>query len=98
MARDAALDFYRFVLEYEWTGFVCVALEADRVLRRGGAQLPREETAVRIVAVIALHKSFIHAVMERHFKLRLLLQVSPLSVAVKVLRPARRKIPLTSST
>jgi hypothetical protein len=79
VARDAALDFYRFVLEYEWTGFVCVALEADRVLRRGGAQLPREETAVRIVAVIALHKSFIHAVMERPVELLLGFKVAPVA-------------------
>ena len=55
VARDAALDLYRLVFEYERPGFIRVTLEADSVLRRGGPQLPRQEAAVRIVTVIALH-------------------------------------------
>src|SRR5262249_29706946 len=65
MASRAAFNLHRFVLVYERSGFVRVALEANCVLRRGCPQLPVQEPAVRIVAIAALHHSFVHPVMER---------------------------------
>jgi hypothetical protein len=58
------------VLKREWPGLVRVAREANRILRRRGSQLARQETAVRIVAIAALHQAFVHAMMERLGKRR----------------------------
>jgi len=59
VARNATLDFHHFMFEYKGPGIVHVVLEADGVLCRGRSQLPRQEAAVRIVAVSALHECFI---------------------------------------
>jgi len=42
-----------------------MTLEAHCILRRCRSQLPVQESAVRIVAIAALHHSFVHPVMER---------------------------------
>lgn len=67
---DAALGLHGSVFENEWTGFIGMTTEANLILRRGGAQLAREESAVRIVAVRARQQTFIHAMMNRLGKLR----------------------------
>ena len=64
MARGAAFDLHRFVLVDERPGLVRVALEAHQILRARRAQLPRQESTVRIVAIVALHESFVHAMVE----------------------------------
>ena len=53
------------VLEGKRPGFVSVAIEAELILRVGGSQLVREKSAVRIVAIAAGQKPFIHFVVER---------------------------------
>ena len=45
-------------------GFLRVALDAGHILGRGCPQLPRLEPSVRIVAIVALHYSFIDAMMK----------------------------------
>src|SRR6266568_1091628 len=69
VARDAAFNLYRFVLVDERSGLVRVALVTHQVLRYRRAQLPRQEATVRIVAVSALHHSFIDPMMEGPSKL-----------------------------
>lgn len=53
-----------------------MALEADQVLRRRSPQLPGQESAVRVVAVRALHQAFVDAVMEGPGELLLLVEVA----------------------
>ena len=65
MASGAAFNLHSFMFVHEWSGFVRVALEANCVLCRRCPQLPVQEPAVRIVAIAALHHSFVHPVMER---------------------------------
>ncbi len=67
----ATFSLDRRVLKCERAGLVRVAVEAELVLRGRGAQLMRKETAVRVVAVAAGHKSFIHLVVERLGEIRL---------------------------
>lgn len=76
VAGRAAFHLHRFVLVDEWSLFVRVALKADEVLRGRGTQLSGEKPAVRIVAVRALHQSFIDTVMERSSELLLGFQVA----------------------
>ena len=64
------------MLEYKRSLLVRVAFEADRVLRRRGPHLFWSNRAVWIVAVRALDKPLIDAMVERHLELRLLLQVA----------------------
>src|SRR5258708_2121546 len=59
------------MLEDEGSCFVRVAFEADRVLRGSGADLPCQEASVGVVTVVALHQSFVDAVMERAIELLL---------------------------
>src|SRR5215475_14316508 len=56
---------------HERACFIRVALETNRVLRRSRPQLPVQESAVRIVAVAAQHKPFVHPVMKRSVELLL---------------------------
>lgn len=64
------------MLEYKGSLLVCVAFKADGVLRCRGPHLFWSNGAVWIVAVRALYKPLIDAVMERHLELRFLLQVA----------------------
>lgn len=73
VARRAALDFHRFMFVYEWPLFVGMTLETDLILGRSGSQLLWPYRSVRVMAVRALDQAFIHAMMKRHGKLRLLL-------------------------
>lgn len=81
MARNTAFNFHRLVLENEWTLLVGVALETDQILRCRGAQLASLKTPVRIVAVAALHHSFVHSVMEGAGELLLGLQMAAVAEA-----------------
>src|SRR5580693_4194349 len=85
MARRAAFDFDRFMFEREWSRFFRVARETNQILRPRSAQLARLETAMRIVAVGALHQSFVHAVMEGPVELLLLVQVTAVT-QIRLLR------------
>ena len=76
MAGHATLDLDGFVLVDERTLLVGMALKADQVLRTCGAQLTGQEAAVWIVAIAALHQSFVHAVMKSASELLLGLQVA----------------------
>lgn len=76
VTRGAALDFDGFMLEDERPGLFRVASEANQVLRTGGAQLPRLESAVLIVAVRALHQAFVNPVMEGPVELLFLVKVA----------------------
>ncbi len=76
MAGRAAFDLDRLVFEDEWPLFIGMAGKTDRILCRRGPYLLRPASAVHIVAVRTLHQSLIHAMVERHFELRLLLQMA----------------------
>ena len=52
------------MLEDKWAGLVGVALEADGVARGRGAELARFESAVLIVTIGALYKTFVNPMME----------------------------------
>ena len=60
----AAFGLDRSVFKSKRPGFVRVAIEAELILRVGGSQLMRKESAVRVVAIAAGYKPFIHFVME----------------------------------
>ncbi len=68
VANLAALDF-GFVLVHEGALFIGVALVANFVLTGHRAQLMPLEAAMRIVAVIALHQSFIYTMVKRAHEL-----------------------------
>jgi hypothetical protein len=76
MAGLAPVGLHRLVLEYKRSLLVRVALEADRVLRRGSPHLLGTDRPVHVVAIAALHQPFIHPVMERHVELRFLLKMA----------------------
>lgn len=75
VASLAALDF-GFVLVYERALFIGVALVANFILTSHGAQLVTLESAMRVVAVIALHQSFIYTMVKRAHELCLHIQVA----------------------
>ena len=74
----AAFDAHRRMLEYERSALIDVALEAGLLVRdrlvhhaRALSHAPGgRRSAVRIVAVGALHEAFIHAVLGGHVELR----------------------------
>ena len=76
VAGDAAFGFYRRVLEGKRPGFVGVAVETELILRGRGAQLMRKEPAVRVVAIAAGHKTFIHFVVEWLGEIRLYIKMA----------------------
>ena len=76
MARGAALRLYGCVLKDKWAVLVHVALKADRILAGGSSHLFGSHSSVGIVAIGALDQAFVHAVVERHGKLRLLLEMA----------------------
>ncbi len=71
MAGEATLALHRGMFVDKWSALFRVALGADGVLVSGGAQIAVAETAVHIVAVVAIHCAFIHLVVEGHGELRL---------------------------
>ena len=75
VASLAALDF-GFVLVHEGALFVGVALVANFVLTGHRAKLVPFEAAMRIVAVLALHQSFIYAMVKWTHKLCFHVQVA----------------------
>src|SRR5579871_31911 len=64
VAGYAAFSLDGRVLKSKGPGFVSVAIEAKLILRVGGSQLVRKEPAVRVVAIAARQKPFIHFVVE----------------------------------
>ena len=76
VAGGAAFDLHGLVLEDERTLLIGMAGEADGILGRGGAYLLGADRAVNIVAVRALNQTLIHAMVEGHLELGLLLQVA----------------------
>src|ERR1043166_1374507 len=65
VASSAALDLDRLVFVHEWPLLICVAFEANQVLRCHRSQLPCLESAVRVMTVAALHQPFVNAMMKR---------------------------------
>ena len=68
VASLAALDF-GFVLVDEGPLFIDVALIANFILTSHAAQLVALESPVRVVAIIALHQSFIYTMVKRAHEL-----------------------------
>ena len=73
---NAAVGFHRRVFVNKRSLFVGVTLDARRVSAGRESGLFELETAVRIVAIAALHRSFQHFVMERQVELVLGLGVT----------------------
>ena len=71
MACDAAFGFDDRMLISKRSAFFHVALGADQVLLRRGAEVLLVKCSVRIVAIGALDQPFLHFVMEGHVELRL---------------------------
>src|SRR5690242_866399 len=76
MADGAALYLDRLMFIYERSGFVRVTLEANQILRHRGSQLPRQKSAMRVVAVRAFHDAFVYAVMKGPVELLLLVEMA----------------------
>ena len=76
MTRDATFGLHRRVFVNKWALLVCVTLDAGCVGSSGESGLFKFETAVRIVAIAALHSAFEHLVMERQVELVLGLAVT----------------------
>ena len=64
MTGDAAFGLKRRMFIYEWAGRFCVTLRADGILVRARLEQLVLKCAMRIVAIAALHQSFIDLVME----------------------------------
>ena len=71
MTGNAAVGFDRSMLVNERPLLVCVTLDASRVSARRQSCLFKFETAVRVVAIAALHCAFQHFVVERQIELML---------------------------
>ena len=76
MAGLATIDLYRLVFEYKRSLLVRVALEADRILRRGSAHLMGPRSPVRIVTVGTLDETFIDSMVEWHIELSFLCEMA----------------------
>jgi hypothetical protein len=76
MAGLATIDLYRLVFEYKRSLLVGVALEADRILRRGSPHLMGPSSPVRIVTVAALDEAFIDSMVEWHIELSFLCEMA----------------------
>lgn len=71
MTRDATVRLDRRVLVNKRSLLVCVTLDARCVGAGRESRLLELKTAVRIVAITALHRAFQHFVMERQLELML---------------------------
>ena len=69
MTGYAAFVLHRRMLVNEWTLFVCVTFNARSVRARCQSCLLEFKTAMWIVAVCTLHRSFEHLVVEGHIEL-----------------------------
>ena len=69
VTRDAAVGLYRRMFVDKRPLLVCVTLDASRVSTGRQSCLLKLETAVRIVAIAALHCAFQHLVMKRQIEL-----------------------------
>ena len=76
MAGLATIDLYRLVFEYKRSLLVRVALETDRVLRRGSPHLMGPRSPVRIVTVGTPNKAFVYSMVERHIELSFLCEMA----------------------
>ncbi len=76
VAGLASIHFDRLMFEYERPLLVGVALEANSVLCGIRTHLLRLHSAVNVVAIAALDQAFIHAMMEGHVELGLLLEMA----------------------
>lgn len=68
MACRAAFCLHRQMVEDERPAFLCMALQADLVLRRADLRGFRQ-AAVHVVTVLALHQAFVHPVVEGTVKI-----------------------------
>ena len=64
VAGYAALYLDRRMLVHKRPGLFCVALKAHRILRGSGPQLARQESAMRIMAIAALHEPFVNTMVK----------------------------------
>jgi len=71
MACDAAFGFNYWVLISKGSSFFRVALGADQVLLRRGAEVLLVERSMRIIAVGAMNQPLLNVVMEGDVELRL---------------------------
>lgn len=79
VAGDASFCFHGRMFKDKWTRLFRVAGEADLVLRRGGTQLPGQETTMRVVAIRACQQAFIDAMVNRSGELRFYFSVAPVT-------------------
>jgi len=64
VARHATFGFHHRMLEYKRPCLICMALKAHRILRGSGSQLARQESAMRIMAIAALHEPFVNTMVK----------------------------------
>ena len=76
MARLTAFDLDGRMFVNKRTLLVRVALEADRILRRGSSHLLRFDCAVRVVAIAALNQALVDAVVEGHFEFSFFIEMA----------------------
>ena len=76
MTSNAAFSLNRRMFVNKRSLLVCVTLDASCIRSRRQSRLFELETAVRIVAVAALHRAFQHLVMERQVELVLCLAMT----------------------
>ena len=76
MTRDAAFSFHGRVFVNKRSLLVCVTLDASGVGAGRESRLFQFETAMRIVAIAALHRAFQHLVMKRQVELVLRLRMA----------------------
>ena len=79
MAGVATVGLDGLVFVDERPLLVRVTFKADGILGRGSPHLFGLHCAVDVVTIAALDQPLIHAVMERHFKLGLLLEVAAIT-------------------
>lgn len=76
VARFAAFRLDHWMFENERPLLVHVACETDGIPRCRGTQLLADEPAVRVMAIRALNKSFLDAMVKGHIELRFHFQVA----------------------
>ena len=76
MARLAAFHLHRLMLKHERASLVGVAGVANRVLRRRVPHLLCPDRSVRVVTIAALYQPLVHAMVEGHAELGLLLKMA----------------------
>ena len=76
MAGRAAFYLHDLVFIHERSRFVRVTLETNLVLRSRSPQLPGQESAMRIVAIGALHQAFVHSMVEWPVELLVLVEMA----------------------